>query len=167
MMVGHSSVLHCQFSNSFRLFRHMLGRQHANIGTNSQNFFVWNGVAVESSAIKENEISCLAVNLDTLIKWFFYFIFLWYFIPILFNLFHTFLSKIFLMIVVGTRNTHKSTFILARVCQSLNSLITPDISMDRSLIAMQERIYLSGFIVSNSIHEAKSIEGAFDLLSFP
>ena len=167
MMIGHSFVLDCLFSHSLRFFWNVIRREHTYICTDPQDFFCWNCVAVESSAVKKNEVSCLWIYFHAVRKAFLFFIFICKFIPIIFLIFHIMINEPFLVNKMSLWTTNKTSFFLARICQGLNTWITPKSSVDWCLVTMYEWIDWARSIISFTIHETETIERTLEIFCIP
>jgi hypothetical protein len=89
---------------------------------------------VEGSAIKEDEVSGLRVNLDAILQGLFLFIFLGNQKPILFIILHLLLDEVLTMIKIRTRHTDKASLVFSGVSQRHHSLITPNFVLRGRLI---------------------------------
>lgn len=145
----------------------MLRWKHAYVGAYSENLFGRDCIAVEGSAIKQDEISSLTVHLDAVLQFLFLLVFFWDQKPVLLESFHLLLHEVRVMIVVRPWNADEASLFRTGVCESHYPLIAPELVFGGRLVNMEKGVYRNRFIVSGSIHETKTIERAFDVFSFP
>ena len=122
---------------------------------------------MKSPAIKEDEVSGLRVNLDAIFQGFLFLIFLGNQKPILFIILHFLFNEVLAMIEIGSRHADKASFIFACIGQSHNPLVTPDFVLGGRLVNVQEGVDGDWLVVPGSVHEAKTVEGAFEVLGLP
>lgn len=122
---------------------------------------------MESSWIKQYEISSLRIYFNIIADWLFNLILFRENVPVIFMIQLFLLLKVLMMIPMCLWNSYKSSTIWSSISQSHNSLIAPHIVFSGWLICMQERIILDFFIVSSAIHEAEAIKWCFHWLTIP
>lgn len=147
-MAWHLSISYSQLPLSFSFFRKMFFRQHADISANPDDFFAWDSVGVESSAIKHNKVSSLHIKLEAVWKRLFRLVLFRNKKPIFFEIQHAFILKVFLVVEMWFGHNYKPTLILSWGRQTHDSLIAPNIVSCRRLIRMKRSVYWSCFIVS-------------------
>ena len=72
-------------------------RQHADVGTHSEVILFRHGVTMESSTVKENEVSCFCVDLLIVAQRLLHFFNFWHFVPVSLMLGEASILKVFLM----------------------------------------------------------------------
>lgn len=122
---------------------------------------------MESSWIKQNEISSLRIYFNVIADWLFNLVFFREDVPVIFMIQLFLLFKVLMMIQMCSWDSYKSTTIWPSISQSHNSLIAPHIVFRGRLICMQERIVLDFFIVSSAIHETETIKWCFHWFTIP
>lgn len=62
------------------------------------------------------------------------------------------------MVVMGAWEHHKTTFILPRISQGEDSLVTPNFVSSWRLVAVQEGVDWRLLVVADAIHKAETIK---------
>ena len=167
VVVRNSSVFHSQLSNYLCLFRNSFLGKHADISANSENFFSRNSVTVEGATIPENKISCLCINFHAITERLLWFVILGNQIPIFFEVQHPLLFKVLSVMFVWSRSDNETALLGAWVRKCEHALIAPHIISCGRLVAVQEGVNGGLLVVAPSVHEAKSIKRALQMLAVP
>ena len=167
MMIGHSLILGSQPSKPSRLLWDVFSRKHANVGTNSQDFFGRNGIAVEGAAVKKNKVTGLGVYLEAVSQRLLLFLFVLKLVPIFFDIAHSLISEVLLVNEVGARTHHKPSLIFAGVGKSEDTLVAPYTFVNGSLVAMEEGVDRPSLVIPCAVHEAETVEGGLQVLGVP
>ena len=114
----------------------MFSRQHTHIGAHSQSLSGGNGIAVESAAVEEDEVSGLSVDFEHILELLHILFFIRNFPPISFYMFHLSLLEVGLVEVVGFGTHHETSLVVACVSEGEDALVAPDAFMDGSLVAV-------------------------------